>query len=91
MGKWGEGWRERQLEESLGDCSATDLGGGTDPGWAVEGKGMGKEGGRGLGSLTPLPRVLSPRLPNLFGMVPKEGRSRLVVVEKGNEGELGGA
>ncbi|CAH7684523.1 hypothetical protein PPACK8108_LOCUS18738 [Phakopsora pachyrhizi] len=39
-----EGDGERQLEERLGDCSATDLGGKTDPGWAVKGKGMGKEG-----------------------------------------------
>ncbi|KAI8443364.1 hypothetical protein BY996DRAFT_6541599 [Phakopsora pachyrhizi] len=67
----------QQLEERSGDCSATDLGGGTDPGWAVKGKGMGKEGGRGLGSRTPLPREPSPQLPNSFGMVPKEGRSRL--------------
>ncbi|KAI8443968.1 hypothetical protein BY996DRAFT_6426597 [Phakopsora pachyrhizi] len=78
------------MEERSGDCLATDLGGGTDPGWAVEGKGMGKEGGRGLGLRTPIPWEPSPQLPNSFGMVPKEGRSRLGAVKKGNKGELGG-
>ncbi|CAH7675899.1 hypothetical protein PPACK8108_LOCUS10979 [Phakopsora pachyrhizi] len=51
---------------------------------------MGKEDGQGLGSRTPIPKVPSPQLPNLFRMVPKEGMSRLGAVKQGNEGEPGG-
>ncbi|KAI8446007.1 hypothetical protein BY996DRAFT_6588359 [Phakopsora pachyrhizi] len=78
-----EGDGERQLEERLGDCLATNLGGRTDPGWAVKGKGMGKEGGQYLGGGVDwgrrgLEMPLQAPLPNQSLFVEEEVDSREV-------------